>query len=76
LHVIVENRRSEMTRGVKTPYLSDEALEAQLRSAGLQVATAQLDDPGLAAAVQYAASRSGPRALVCYGGDKLEPADG
>jgi indolepyruvate ferredoxin oxidoreductase alpha subunit len=76
LHVIVVNRRSEMTSGVKTPYLSDEALEAQLRSAGLQVATAQLDDPGLAAAVQYAASRSGPRALVCYGGDKVEPADG
>ena len=26
----------------------------------------QLDDPGLGAAVAYAASRSGPRALVCY----------
>src|SRR5581483_11993046 len=72
LHVIVVNRRSEMTSGVKTPYLSDEALEAQLRSAGLQVATAQLDDPGLSSAVQYAASRSGPRALVCYGSDKGE----
>src|SRR5439155_2975323 len=72
LHVLVVNRRSEMTAGVKTPYLPDEALEAQLRSAGLQVATAQLEDPGLSSAVQYAASRSGPRALVCYGsaGDK------
>jgi indolepyruvate ferredoxin oxidoreductase alpha subunit len=67
LHVIVVNRRSEMTAGVKTPYLSDEALETQLRSAGLHVATAMLDDPGLGAAVAYAASRSGPRALVVYG---------
>ncbi|HUS65063.1 MAG TPA: hypothetical protein VMZ28_10995 [Kofleriaceae bacterium] len=66
LHVLVVNRRSEMTAGVKTPYLSDEALEGQLRSAGLLVATAQLDDPGLGSAVAYAASRSGPRALVCY----------
>jgi indolepyruvate ferredoxin oxidoreductase alpha subunit len=80
LHVLVVNRRSEMTGGVKTPYLSDEALEAQLRSAGLQVATAQLDDPGLSAAVSYAASRSGPRALVCYASAdapvRLEDADG
>ena len=66
LHVLVVNRRSEMTGGVKTPYLADDALEAQLRSAGLQVATAQLEDPGLGSAVAYAASRSGPRALVCY----------
>jgi TPP-dependent indolepyruvate ferredoxin oxidoreductase alpha subunit len=66
LHVLIVNRKSEMTSGVRTPYLSDEALEAQLRSAGLQVATAQLDDPGLSSAVQYVASRSGPRALVCY----------
>lgn len=67
LHVLVVNRRSEMTVGVKTPYLADEALETQLRSAGLHLATAMLDDPGLSAAVSYAASRSGPRALVCYG---------
>ena len=66
LHVLVVNHRSEMTGGVKTPYLSDEALEAMLRSVGLHLATAQLDDPGLGAAVAYAASRSGPRALVCY----------
>jgi TPP-dependent indolepyruvate ferredoxin oxidoreductase alpha subunit len=67
LHVLVVNRCSEMTAGVKTPYLADDALEAQLRSAGLHVATASLDDPGLGAAVSYAASRSGPRALICYG---------
>ena len=66
LHVLVVNRRSEMTAGARTPYLPDEALEAQLRSAGLHVATAMLDDPGLGAAVAYAASRLGPRALVCY----------
>jgi TPP-dependent indolepyruvate ferredoxin oxidoreductase alpha subunit len=68
LHVLVVNRRSEMTAGVKTPYLSDEALETQLRAAGMHVATAMLDDPGLGSAVAYAASRSGPRALICYGG--------
>jgi TPP-dependent indolepyruvate ferredoxin oxidoreductase alpha subunit len=67
MHVLVVNRCSEMTAGVKTPYLADDALEVQLRSAGLHVATASLDDPGLGAAVAYAASRPGPRALVCYG---------
>jgi hypothetical protein len=67
LHVLVVNRCSEMTAGVKTPYLADDALEVQLRSAGLHVATASLDDPGLGAAVAYAASRPGPRALICYG---------
>lgn len=66
LHVLVVNRRSEMTAGVKTPYLTDEALESSMRAAGLQVATCKLDDPGLGAAVAYAASRSGPRALICY----------
>ena len=77
LHVLVVNRRSELTAGVRTPYLSDEALEAQLRSAGLHVATAMLDDPGLGAAVAYSASRSGPRALVCYGSmDRSEDSDG
>jgi TPP-dependent indolepyruvate ferredoxin oxidoreductase alpha subunit len=67
LHVLVVNRCSEMTAGVKTPYLADDALEVQLRSAGLHVATASLDDPGLGGAVTYAASRPGPRALICYG---------
>jgi TPP-dependent indolepyruvate ferredoxin oxidoreductase alpha subunit len=76
LHVLVVNRRSEMTAGVKTPYLADDALEAQLRSAGLHVATASLDDPGLAAAVAYSASRHGPRALICYGASRGEEADG
>ena len=73
LHVLVVNRCSEMTAGVKTPYLPDDALEAQLRSAGLHVATASLDDPGLAAAVAYSASRNGPRALVCYGATTPAP---
>jgi TPP-dependent indolepyruvate ferredoxin oxidoreductase alpha subunit len=75
LHVLVVNRCSEMTAGVKTPYLADDALEAQLRSAGLHVATAHLDDPGLGAAVAYAASRPGPRALVCYGTTPTTPAE-
>lgn len=66
LHVLVVHRRSDVGPTLRTPHLGDEALEAQLRSAGLQVATAQLEDPGLGAAVAYAASRSGPRALVCY----------
>ena len=74
LHVLVVNRRSEMTAGVRTPYLADDALETQLRSAGLHVATASLDDPGLASAVAYSASRSGPRALLCYG-ESAAPAD-
>jgi TPP-dependent indolepyruvate ferredoxin oxidoreductase alpha subunit len=76
LHVLVVNRKSEMTAGAKTPYLSDEALETQLRSAGLHVATAALDDPGLAAAVAYSASRQGPRALICYGAGNGQDADG
>jgi TPP-dependent indolepyruvate ferredoxin oxidoreductase alpha subunit len=76
LHVLVVNRRSEMTAGVKTPYLSDEALESSLRAAGVAVATAKLDDPGLGAAVAYAASRSGPRALICYSNAGGEDADG
>ncbi len=76
LHVLVVNRRSEMTAGVKTPYLTDDALETQLRSAGLHVATASLDDPGLAAAVAYSASRHGPRALVCYGATRAEEVEG
>ena len=75
LHVLVVNRCSEMTAGVKTPYLADDALEAQLRSAGMHVATASLDDPGLGAAVAYAASRPGPRALVCYGTPPATPAE-
>lgn len=76
LHVLVVNRRSEMTAGVKTPYLPDDALETQLRSAGLHVATASLDDPGLASAVAYSASRHGPRALVCYGATRAEEVNG
>jgi indolepyruvate ferredoxin oxidoreductase alpha subunit len=80
LHVLVVNRCSEMTAGVRTPYLTDDALESQLRSAGLHVATASLDDPGLAQAVAYSASRSGPRALICYGqarsGGDSEQSDG
>jgi indolepyruvate ferredoxin oxidoreductase, alpha subunit len=67
LHVLVVNRASEMTGGARTPALTDDALEAQLRAAGLHVATTTLADAGLAQAVADAASRSGPRALVCYG---------
>jgi len=71
LHVLVVHRRGEAA----PPSLTDDALEAQLRSAGLHVATAQLDDPGLGAAVAYAASRSGPRALVCYAPASLGEGD-
>jgi hypothetical protein len=67
LHVLVAHRRGDGAGAAKTPSLPDEALETQLRSAGLHVATASLDDPGLAAAVAYSASRQGPRALICYG---------
>ncbi len=45
---------------------SDDQCELQLRAAGVQVATATLDEGSPAAAVAYAAGRSGPRALVCY----------
>jgi indolepyruvate ferredoxin oxidoreductase alpha subunit len=76
LHVLVVNRCSEMTAGARTPYLPDDALEAQLRSAGLHVATAQLADPGLPAAVAYSASRIGPRALICYGDAPAGDSDG
>ncbi len=44
----------------------DDHLELQLRAAGLQVASTSLDEGNPGAAVNYAASRSGPRALVCY----------
>ncbi len=74
LHVIVVNRRP--STGLKLPTLPDDALEAQLRAAGLHVATASLDDPGLAAAVAYSASRHGPRALICYGDASLDDLDG
>jgi TPP-dependent indolepyruvate ferredoxin oxidoreductase alpha subunit len=76
LHVIVVNRHGTAGTTVKTPSLPDDALEAQLRAAGLHVATASMDDPGLAAAVAYAASRHGPRALVCYGAARPDDLDG
>lgn len=71
LHVLVVHRKSDGAGAVRTPTLPDDALETQLRSAGLHVATASLDDPGLAAAVAYSASRHGPRALICYGAPRL-----
>ena len=43
---------------------------------GLHVATASIDDPGLAAAVAYSASRHGPRALVCYASPRADDLDG
>jgi indolepyruvate ferredoxin oxidoreductase alpha subunit len=74
LHVLVVMKRSD---GPKTPVLPDDALEAQLRAAGLHVATAPLDDPGLPSAVAYSASRHGPRVLICYGTSRGgEEADG
>jgi hypothetical protein len=76
LHVIAVNRHGTPGMTVKTPSLPDDALETQLRAAGLHVATASLDDPGLAAAVAYAASRHGPRALICYGTARPDDLDG
>jgi TPP-dependent indolepyruvate ferredoxin oxidoreductase alpha subunit len=61
LHVVVVRRA-----GTPGPRLADDAFEAQLRAAGLTVASVQLDDPGLDAAIAFATSRTGPRALVCY----------
>lgn len=76
LHVLVVHRRGD-GGGAKTPSLPDDALEAQLRAAGLHVATASLGDPGLAAAVAYSASRHGPRALICYGATRaVDEAEG
>jgi hypothetical protein len=69
LHVIVVARPSDKA---KLPSLGADALEAQLRHAGMHVASASLDDPGLAAAVAYSASRHGSRALVCYGAEPEE----
>jgi indolepyruvate ferredoxin oxidoreductase alpha subunit len=54
LHVLVVNRKSEMTAGVRTPYLSDAALEQSLRGMGLQL----LPD------IESAAREKGPRLVV------------
>jgi indolepyruvate ferredoxin oxidoreductase alpha subunit len=54
LHVLVLNRKSEMTAGIRTPYLGDTELEALLRGAGLAVFE-QLE-PALSA--------TGPRVLL------------
>jgi indolepyruvate ferredoxin oxidoreductase alpha subunit len=67
LHVIVVNRRTAATPTPKIPQLTDDALESSLRSVGMQVTTASLDDAHLQAALLTAASQSGPRALICYG---------
>lgn len=55
LHVVLVDRKAQ-----------DDKSELQLRAAGVQVASASLDEGNPAAAVAYAASRTGPRALVCY----------
>lgn len=61
LHVIIVRRAG----APHASRLSDEVREAQLRAIGLTVASVRLDDPGLDAAIAFAASRTGPRALVC-----------
>lgn len=76
LHVLVVGRRAEAGAGLAPPRPADDALEAQLRAAGLHVATALIDDPGLAAAVAYSASRHGPRVLICYGAPDDQELDG
>jgi hypothetical protein len=63
LHVLVVNRD-----GSRRPLFADEVLEATLRAMGLHVSTVKLDDPQVAQALRYAASRVGPRVLVCYAG--------
>ncbi len=68
LHVIVVNRKSEMTSGVRTPALSDEALVAQLRLAGCLVEPLPLAETAeTARALGRLAVRTGPRALVLFG---------
>jgi TPP-dependent indolepyruvate ferredoxin oxidoreductase alpha subunit len=68
LHVLVVNRKSEMTAGVRTPYLDDQALIAQLRVCGLHTVSAPLADTAQTArALQELSARSGPRALVLLG---------
>jgi hypothetical protein len=54
LHVLVRNRKSEMTAGVRTPYLSDPALEQMLRGMGLSL----LPD------LDAAAREKGPRMVI------------
>jgi len=54
LHVLVVNRKSEMTAGVRTPYLGDAALEQMLRGMGVLVM------PDLEAA----AREKGPRIVI------------
>jgi indolepyruvate ferredoxin oxidoreductase alpha subunit len=75
LHVVVVNRASEMTGGVKTPYLADAALEAVLRGAGLGLSTVQLADKNLEQLVGLAVAAKGARVLVCYG-EPAPPVDG
>lgn len=58
LHVLLVERKA----GAQP----DDKSELQLRAAGVQVASASLDEGNPAPAVAYAASRTGPRALVCY----------
>jgi indolepyruvate ferredoxin oxidoreductase alpha subunit len=54
LHVLVVNRKSEMTAGVRTPYLGDAALEQMLRGMGVAV----LPD------LEAAAREKGPRVVI------------
>ncbi len=68
LHVLVVNHKSEMTSGVRTPALADDALVAQLRLAGCLVESQPLSDTAeTARALCRLAVRSGPRALVLFG---------
>ena len=75
LHVLVVNHRGDVTLP-RAPALTDEALEAQLRGMGLHVSATKLDDGSLGQAVAYAASRLGPRVLICYGGGAPPAEDG
>jgi indolepyruvate ferredoxin oxidoreductase alpha subunit len=54
LHILVVNGKSEMTAGVRTPYLAPAALDATLAALGL----------ALVADLGQAVTRSGPRMLV------------
>lgn len=78
LHVILVNRRSEMTGGIRLPQLGDDALTQQLTAAGLAVSRVLLtDEAARTAAIIAAVSARGPRVLLVIDDRKdLKASDG
>jgi TPP-dependent indolepyruvate ferredoxin oxidoreductase alpha subunit len=66
LHIVVVHPQRLSAQGaIGAPALDEAALEETLRGAGMQVSSVSLSDPGLPNAVALAASRMGPRVLLC-----------